>query len=184
MFEFPPEKLFGRHGVPRRSATTGDFEQNSPAPDLQSAPANLPRSVRVDSQPPPAPRPGNTPTTIGVPLKSIISRLPADLMQRVRQVDIGEAEIFVPTQKIISQIATGSVRMSFGELRQLAPPGDLHGGKRPATGRSSSCHCRRFSPGLIPACSCAAPRKSTLRFRRKWSARLAARPRSSFPQIP
>ena len=133
-------KLFGRRGGATVD-TTGDFEQNSPAPDLQSAPANLPRSVRVDSQPPPAPRPGNTPTTIGVPLKSIISRLPADLMQRVRQVDIGEAEIFIPTQKIISQIATGSVRVSFGELRQLAPPGTNSRRKTTATGRSSSCRC-------------------------------------------
>lgn len=37
--------------------------------------------------------------------------------------DVGEAEIPVPTQKVLSQISSGAVRVSFGELRQLAPPG-------------------------------------------------------------
>jgi predicted regulator of Ras-like GTPase activity (Roadblock/LC7/MglB family) len=115
-------KLFGRRGGATVD-TAVDYEQDAPAP-VQQAP--LPRSVRVDAQPAPSPRSGNAgnpSATIGVPLKSIIARLAPDLMQRVRQVDIGESEIFVPTQKILTQISTGSVRISFGELRQLAPPG-------------------------------------------------------------
>lgn len=115
-------KLFGRRGS-ATVETAGDFNESPSAPAQQAAP---PRSVRVDAQPPMAPRPGtpgNSSSTIGVPLKSIIARLSPDLMQRVRLVDVGEAEIFIPTQKILTQISTGSVRLSFGELRQLAPPG-------------------------------------------------------------
>jgi len=112
-------KLFGRRGGATVEMDAG-YDQAPPAP-VQQAPQ--PRSVRVDAQPAPAARPGNPSATIGVPLKSIIGRLAPDLMQRVRLVEVGEAEIFVPTQKILTQISTGSVRISFGELRQLAPPG-------------------------------------------------------------
>jgi predicted regulator of Ras-like GTPase activity (Roadblock/LC7/MglB family) len=63
------------------------------------------------------------PPAIGVPLKHVIARLPDALKQRVRQMDVGEAEIFIPTAKVISQIGKGSVKLSFGELRQMAPPG-------------------------------------------------------------
>lgn len=115
------KKLFGRRGG---SATvdTADYEQDAPAP-VQQAP--VPRSVRVDAQAAPAPRAagGNAPSSVGVPLKSIIARLAPDLMQRVRVMDVGEAEIFIPAQKVLTQISTGTVRISFGELRQLAPPG-------------------------------------------------------------
>ena len=112
-------KLCGRRGGATVD-TAVDYDQAPAAVPL----GPLPQSVRVDAQPAPAARPGTTPpSTIGVPLKSIVARLAPDLMQRVRQVEMGETEIFVPTQKILTQISTGSVRISFGELRQLAPPG-------------------------------------------------------------
>jgi predicted regulator of Ras-like GTPase activity (Roadblock/LC7/MglB family) len=115
-------KLFGRRGGTATVETAADYEQDAPAPVQQSS---VPRSVRVDAQSAPAPRTGagNAPSSVGVPLKSIIARLAPDLMQRVRLMDVGEAEIFIPTQKVLTQISTGSVRISFGELRQLAPPG-------------------------------------------------------------
>jgi hypothetical protein len=80
---------------------------------------------RVDLQQRPAASVANPalPESIGIPLKSVLSRLPETLMQRVRQMDVGEAEIFIPTAKIISQIAKGAVKISFGELRQMGPPG-------------------------------------------------------------
>ena len=114
-------KLFGKRAADS-GETAEQFEQDAPAsfPIPQSG-----RAMRVDAQPAPVARnaSGAPPSSIGVPLKAIVGRLPADLMQRVRQVDVGEAEIFVPTQKILGQISTGAVRISFGELRQLAPPG-------------------------------------------------------------
>lgn len=93
----------------------------TPAPAVHHAP---PRAGRVEVRrvvnPPTS---SAAPATVSIPLKSILARLPADLMQRVRQMDVGEAEIFLPTAKVLSQIGSGSAKISFGELRQLAPPG-------------------------------------------------------------
>ncbi len=89
-----------------------------------ATPHAAPRATRVDFHR--AVNPGAAaaaPATIGIPLKSILGRLPADLMQRVRQLDVGEAEVFIPTAKLLPQIGQGSAKISFGELRQLAPPG-------------------------------------------------------------
>jgi predicted regulator of Ras-like GTPase activity (Roadblock/LC7/MglB family) len=122
------KRFFGRRGeetvdAPEEYAQFSPPPGAAPVPRSQQRPAPA-RSVRVDAQPAPAARPpANAPSTLGVPLKSIIARLPADLMQRVRLLDVGEAEIFLPMQKVLSQISTGAVRLSFGELRQLAPPG-------------------------------------------------------------
>ena len=44
-------------------------------------------------------------------------------MQRVRQVDVGETEVKIPTQKVLAQIAQGAVKITYGELRQASPPG-------------------------------------------------------------
>jgi predicted regulator of Ras-like GTPase activity (Roadblock/LC7/MglB family) len=112
-------RFFGRRGSATLDAP-GEFDSSAQTADVQSG---TPKSVRVDAQPAPVARPGNTPANVGVPLKSIIVRLPPDLMQRVCVLDVGETEIFVPIQKILSQISSGAVRISFGELRQLAPPG-------------------------------------------------------------
>ena len=108
------KKLFGRRGGSATVDTAADYEEAAPAP-VQQAP--VPRSVRVNNtQAAPAPRAaaGNAPSSVGVPLKSIIARLAPDLMQRVRVMDVGEAEIFIPAQKVLTQISTGTVRISFG----------------------------------------------------------------------
>ncbi len=112
-------KLFSRRGGATAQTIDGPDHAEVFAPPV--VPSS--RAVRVDAQPAPAARGAAAPSNIGVPLKSIIGRLPADLMQRVRQIDVGEAEIQVPTQKVLSQISTGAVKISFGELRQLAPAG-------------------------------------------------------------
>jgi predicted regulator of Ras-like GTPase activity (Roadblock/LC7/MglB family) len=56
-------------------------------------------------------------------LRTVIAKLSPELAARVRHNDVGEAEVFVPMQKVLSQLPTGAVRLSFGELRLAAPPG-------------------------------------------------------------
>lgn len=115
------KKLFGKKVEIAIDSPT-DFQPGAVPPVTR---ANLPRPVRVDLQPRPA-APVSTaamPATVSVPLRSVLSRLPETLMQRVRTVDVGEVEIFIPSQKVLSQIAKGAVKISFGELRQMAPPG-------------------------------------------------------------
>jgi hypothetical protein len=56
-------------------------------------------------------------------LRAIVAKFSPELMQMVRQSDVGDAFVSVPTQKILSQISQGAVKISFGELRQLSPAG-------------------------------------------------------------
>ena len=116
------KKLFGKKVEIAVDSPT-DFQPGAVPPPVTRA--NLSRPVRADLRPRPA-APVSTaamPATVSVPLRSVLSRLPDILMQRVRQMDVGEVEIFVPSPKILSQIAKGAVKISFGELRQMAPPG-------------------------------------------------------------
>ncbi|HZQ47750.1 MAG TPA: hypothetical protein VFC07_12100, partial [Verrucomicrobiae bacterium] len=110
-------KLFGK-----RVETTVDTtrEHRTPTPSLLTvAPGFTPRT----GVNPAFAAASASSATLAIPLKSIISRLPVGLMQRVRQLDVGEAEVSISMQKVLSQIAQGAVKLSFGELRQVAPPG-------------------------------------------------------------
>ena len=120
----PFRKLFGK-----RAENRTDLPAEIAVSSAQTRSASYSAAVRVDVLAKPS-RPGPLTqssqaldSTISLPLGSVIGRLPADLMSRVRVMDVGEAEMFVPTQKVLSQLASGSVRMSFGELRQASPPG-------------------------------------------------------------
>jgi predicted regulator of Ras-like GTPase activity (Roadblock/LC7/MglB family) len=58
---------------------------------------------------------------VHVPLQAILSGLPLELKGRIRLSEVGDATISVPLEKILSQLASGSVKISFGELRRAAP---------------------------------------------------------------
>ncbi len=58
---------------------------------------------------------------IELPLQAILSNLPLELQPRLLQTEVGDATIEVPLEKILSQLSRGTVRISFGELRQAAP---------------------------------------------------------------
>jgi len=56
-------------------------------------------------------------------LKPVLLKLPDALRTRVRQPPVGGVQISIPLQKVLSQLQQGSVRISFGELRQASPAG-------------------------------------------------------------
>jgi predicted regulator of Ras-like GTPase activity (Roadblock/LC7/MglB family) len=58
---------------------------------------------------------------IVVPLSSLVAALPVELQQRVRSDMVGQATCAFPIDKILSQLAQGLVRVTFGEIRQSAP---------------------------------------------------------------
>ncbi|MDB6122136.1 MAG: hypothetical protein JWQ71_1129 [Pedosphaera sp.] len=66
--------------------------------------------------------------TLALPLRSVLARLPDELAKRIRQPEVGEAEIFLPLQTVLPQLVSGAVRISFGELRQSSPPGTFSAG--------------------------------------------------------
>jgi predicted regulator of Ras-like GTPase activity (Roadblock/LC7/MglB family) len=44
-----------------------------------------------------------------------------ELQSRVLNMDVGGASIHIPLERVLSQLSRGSVKISFGELRQLVP---------------------------------------------------------------
>jgi len=61
--------------------------------------------------------------SIRILLKPVLLRLPDALKARVRQPPTGPVQISIPLQKVLAQLAHGSVKMSFGELRLASPAG-------------------------------------------------------------
>src|ERR1035437_712041 len=58
---------------------------------------------------------------IELPLRPIVTALPMDLRAKLMSVPAPEATIRLPVELVMSQLAFGAVKISFGELRQFAP---------------------------------------------------------------
>jgi predicted regulator of Ras-like GTPase activity (Roadblock/LC7/MglB family) len=56
-------------------------------------------------------------------LKLILLALPDQLKSRVRQPPAGNAHVSIPLHKVLPQLGRGSVKITFGELREAAPEG-------------------------------------------------------------
>jgi len=65
---------------------------------------------------------------VQLPLRSIIAALPLELRSKVKKVAIGDVTIPVSQSKILGQLASGAVRISFGEIRAAAPAVFMGGG--------------------------------------------------------
>lgn len=115
------KKFFSRQGsdvveapAPARATAPAGFTPANVPPRRSAAPEAAPRSA--------APVP-NVQGSLAIPLKAILPKLAPELAQRVRQVDLHHTEVSIPLQKVLSQISHGSVKMTYGELRLLAPLG-------------------------------------------------------------
>jgi predicted regulator of Ras-like GTPase activity (Roadblock/LC7/MglB family) len=58
---------------------------------------------------------------VDLPLQPILAGLPLELQPRLKHSDAGELTVCVPLEKILAQLASGAVKIPFGELRQAAP---------------------------------------------------------------
>jgi predicted regulator of Ras-like GTPase activity (Roadblock/LC7/MglB family) len=65
---------------------------------------------------------------VNVPLKAVIAALPLDLRTKVKKSVLGDVTIPVQQAKILGQLASGAVRITFGEIRAAAPAMFLGGG--------------------------------------------------------
>jgi predicted regulator of Ras-like GTPase activity (Roadblock/LC7/MglB family) len=83
-----------------------------------SMPGSSPSSASVSvSQAAPA-----NPDEIQLPLQPILASLPMELRAKIMgTVNTVTMTLSIPVEKVIAQLATGSVKISFGELRLLAP---------------------------------------------------------------
>ncbi len=103
----------------------------APKPSTAHAPAGFrPRYAQAAS--PVAPARPPTPTalantsdansgSIDLPFGPLLVTLPMELKTRVRPADVSNATFPVPLELVFSQLASGSVKLSFGEIRQAAP---------------------------------------------------------------
>jgi predicted regulator of Ras-like GTPase activity (Roadblock/LC7/MglB family) len=109
------------------------FDESEPAEQETSRPVNASAPQFLSSIVPPQivseptsesasvsnPVPTN-PDEIQLPLQPILTALPMELRGKIMAVNTMGMVVSIPVDKILPQLATGMVKISFGELRQLA----------------------------------------------------------------
>ncbi|HWD91644.1 MAG TPA: roadblock/LC7 domain-containing protein [Verrucomicrobiae bacterium] len=68
-----------------------------------------------------APRPAADGNSVQLPLYTILGVLPLELKTRVRETTVADVYITLPLDRVLTQLGSGSVKISFGELRAMAP---------------------------------------------------------------
>ena len=84
------------------------------------APIPAPAGTGMKSNPFSPPRPAND-NEVEIPIAPVIAALPTDLRGRLISEPSPEVTMVVPVPLVMSQLAFGAVKISFGELRQMAP---------------------------------------------------------------
>jgi len=100
-----------------------DRESARPVAAAVPLPVASPAGAPVSKTPPissAAPRPAN-PDEIELPLATVVANLPLDLRAKLMSAPPAGLNIRLQAETVISQLAFGAVKISFGELRQLAP---------------------------------------------------------------
>ena len=86
----------------------------SPAAEVAPAqPVFTPPSIPVENQ--------TATDELELPLQTVLAALPMDLRSKVMQTPPAGATMIIAIEKVLSQLAHGSVKISFGELRLAAP---------------------------------------------------------------
>ena len=86
----------------------------SPAAEVAPAqPVFTPPSIPVENQ--------TATDELELPLQTVLAGLPMDLRSKVMQTPPAGATMIIAIEKVLSQLAHGSVKISFGELRLAAP---------------------------------------------------------------
>lgn len=99
----------------RGSSGNGGFSRNNPT---NAAAAGAPAS----SQPAAAAAPSGN-GTVGVSLLGIISLLPNELKPARAVGDLASVQLSFPERPLLEQLPQGCIRVTFGEVRKLAPEG-------------------------------------------------------------
>jgi predicted regulator of Ras-like GTPase activity (Roadblock/LC7/MglB family) len=86
-----------------------------------SSPAAAPQSKTQLIFGSPSAAPAAGPSGLQLPLPSIITGLPMDLRAKLMKTPPANAFVSIPVEKVLSQLARGSVKVSFGELRAALP---------------------------------------------------------------
>jgi predicted regulator of Ras-like GTPase activity (Roadblock/LC7/MglB family) len=90
------------------------------APVAAAAPQRPPAASTLPASSPP-PAPVENPDNLQLPLQPILAAMPMDLRAKVMQAPPLGMILSIPLEKILTQLAFGSVKITFGELRQAVP---------------------------------------------------------------
>lgn len=109
----------------RQEENTNVFQQPAPAPlpkPMPGAPSHSPGAVAAPvRRPSPVQKVTSESGLIEIPLATVLSGLPLELKRFVRQTDVGDGTLSISMERVLAQIPTGGVKLTFGELRQAAP---------------------------------------------------------------
>ena len=90
---------------------------------MVAAPAlNPPPPVAV--APPPAPKNSNGHASVpgvAIPLQAVLNGFPMELRTKIRVQSVGDLEINIALDKVLSQLGQGVVQVPFGDIRAAAP---------------------------------------------------------------
>jgi predicted regulator of Ras-like GTPase activity (Roadblock/LC7/MglB family) len=118
------KNLFGSGGTDTHANGNGYTAAPAAAP-LNAHPRQAAPSQASQPFAPRPPMPRSAPVTGGngvqIPLYTIIAVLPLELKTRIRQTMVAEILVTLPLDRVLSQLGMGAVRITFGELRDLAP---------------------------------------------------------------
>src|SRR5436190_584567 len=59
--------------------------------------------------------------SVHIPLQAVLSGLPLELKGRIKQAAVTGATVSISVESVLAQLASGAVKISFGELRRAAP---------------------------------------------------------------
>ena len=96
-----------------RSIAMAPSAETLPVEAAPAQPVFTPTSTPVEN--------GTATDEVELPLQTVLACLPIDLRARVMQVPPAGATMIIAVEKVLSQLAHGSVKISFGELRLAAP---------------------------------------------------------------
>ncbi|HYE31453.1 MAG TPA: roadblock/LC7 domain-containing protein [Methylomirabilota bacterium] len=94
----------------------------APPPPPPSAPS-APSAAALAAQPAPAVAPKPAGPTVEIPLRDVIEGLAPELKSLVRKAPGSGAQLATPLSVVQAQLASGSVKITFGELASWSPPG-------------------------------------------------------------
>ena len=128
-------------------------DERKPADPVAAAPAKPSATALPASTPTTrvfAPHPSANADEIELPLASVVASLPLDMRAKLMAAPPSGLTIRLRAQKVINQLAFGTVKISFGELRQLAPGVFVNSGGE-LDGKLVSLPLSEILPRLNPA---------------------------------
>jgi len=109
--------IFRKSGAPATEESFGETDVMVAAPALHPPPP-------VAIAPPPAPKSSNGhhgAPGVTISLQSILNGFPMELRTKIRVQSVGDLEITIALEKVLSQLGQGVVSVPFGDIRAAAP---------------------------------------------------------------